>query len=224
MTELMRRRRALMAAQGGADQSLKIGDLETASEVKLGSTSTVIYIYCGKLGGNALLLRKNCISGSNVKFRTSGNPDYEGSNLDTYLLNTIYPTYSDLAKSKMVDTTITITVGDGAATSTKNISRKIFAPTDSQMGNSGSITTVLKKYFNTTGSNASRVATDDGGTARGYWSSGAATATNVRVITSTGSSSSGGVNVTSYYVRPCLTLDPNAKVALDNGVYVLQEG
>lgn len=219
---MMDRRRALMA-QGGTDQSLKIGDLETASEVKLGSTSTVIYIYCGKMSGNALLLRKNCIDNSNKKFRASGNPDYDGSNLDTYLVDTVYPTYGTLAKDKMVDTTFNIKVGDGSTTTTKSITRKIFAPPYSMLGTSGTLTVVLKKYYNTTSGNTSRIAKDSGGTARNWWTCDASNATQVKAISSSGTDGNYAVTMTTIYARPCLTLDPNAKVALENGVYILQE-
>ena len=212
-----------MAAQGGSEPSMIITDIAVGSTVKMDANTSTQYIYCGKYQGNALLVRE-WVYDSYKKFRTSGNPDYDGSNVDSYLLNDIYPTYSTLAKEKMVDTTFSITVGDGSATSSKTITRKIFCPTSALLGTSGAITVALKVFKNTTSGNTARIATTSGGTARGYWTCDAGSAgNNVWVIGTSGSTGTASVSSSSYFVRACITLDVNTNVELIDSVYVLKE-
>ena len=202
------------------DGLIRLADVETGSIVKF-STTGVTYIHCGTAYGNVQIIRDLVVSSISKKTAL----DYDGSAADTYITGTLYPSYSELAKSKMKESTITIYVSDGSTRTTKNIARKIYCPTSGQIGNSGAITAALKKYKGTSTSNTARIAKDSGGTARGYWTCDvySSNAAQSGYISATGAVG-GAVPSTAEYIRPVVSLDPDTKVMLIDGAYIVQEG
>lgn len=158
MTELAKRRRALIA---GAGKGVPISTLQPGSVVQVKENGTLVpFIYLGlNAEQKALILRKNCYTS---KTRFGSTPVYNGSEIDNRLVNTYRPQYTNLL-AYLSPSTINYVVYDKSyAYSLTTITRDIFAPSYYELTGTGpetgyNILPVLKTYKATANDNTARL-------------------------------------------------------------------
>lgn len=211
-----------MAVSSGSAPSLTLADLDVGTAVKVGNDR---YILCIKWTATASMLREDVLPTS-MKMQNSSSvaADYDGSIVDDYLTNTYVPSLPSSVTKYMSTGNFTINVADvgAASTTTKTIQRKIIVPQYSMMADTGSLTTVLKAYYETTNANTARIAKSNG-TAVEYWLCDAwtnGTQRNMHTVMNTGGRYRRGQD-NSYYVRPYIYMQMATPVKIVNDEYVL---
>lgn len=218
---MMDRRRALMGTQG--EKAIKLKDIPVASSFRTSETTTVNYIFLGIINGTAWMLREWVINTA-TKMRDNTLCDYEGSLIDNYLTNTLIPDFSQHAQECMQETSVTFPASDGTAVVNKTINRKAFLLTHNQLNNSGNnVLSTLKKYYGTTSGNTARIAKDNGGTARAWWTCSAGSTTYMKTVSNIGSAGDTVPNSGSglVYRRPVVSFNKETTVKLVDGIYIL---
>lgn len=211
----MSRRRVLIAAQK-EEQTAHLSDLENGTGVKIGNSMFIIVS-----GSSARYLLRDALLNKRAFFTTiTANVDYEGSNVDNYLVNTFIPAFSTKIRSYMVDANISCVVNNNGTESTKTIVRKAFLPSYSAL-NGNSWKTSLKTYYGVTNDNTASVSKYSGD-AKTYWLRDAYTGSTERArsVSSSGALSYGKVNA-QYYTRPCICMSNDTPVKEVNGVWTV---
>ena len=220
MTELMRRRRALMEV--AANSGTPITTLTAGSAVKVlenGSLANFVYIGTNS-AGNALLLRAEVLSTQKAFNSQSQKPEYENCQIDTWLTGTILQYYTGLT-NYLVNSDITYAnYNDSYVETIKTISRKIFIPSLYEMGGGGNeggvnFVSALRTYTGATSdSNARKVASGYHQWLRTEYSNSSyqnrvSTVSNLGAVGGTNFQQS---NSTTPKARPVLSLSPNTPI------------
>ena len=210
----MNRRRFLITTQA-TEPSLTVSDLELGTGVKFGN---YVYIIVSYSTGYRILLRDTLLGARAYTATVNTLVDYDGSDVDNYLVNTFATAFSSKLQSYMVSGNISYTVGNNGYTSSKTIARKVYLPGYSALFNNNTWKNSLKTYYGVTSDNSCRIA-KSGGQARAYWTRDAATtAKYVQIVLVTGANGTAGMNA-SNYVRPCINVTNDMPIKLIDGVY-----
>ena len=177
MSGCLSRRRVLLVA--GARKSHLITVLTPGDPVYVTESGALVpFIYLGlNTSGNVVVMRAFCLP-DQVQFNTVGNkPEYSGSNLDKWLLNTVRQRYP-LLRRYMAESSITNSVYDDSfVESVVTINRDIYVPSFYEVTGSGkeggiNYLPVLKTYKNTSSNNSARNANNTPYWLRSEFSSG----------------------------------------------------
>ena len=220
MTELMRRRRALMAAQGGSTPSLTLGDLTGGDGVKIGSAQFILI----KGSSVAYMLREALIYTTKYQASATLPVDYDGSNIDTYLTTTFSNSLPSGISDYLYPSSVTYPMGASGATSTTNktITRSIRVMTKANTSNNTWLN-ALKAYYNTTDS-ATALKAKYNGTVKAWWLMDAWTngsSVECYTVLTNGTAGRKGATATDIYVRPLVILSLSTPVKIENDEYVL---
>ena len=208
-----------MAAQN-SEELFTLHDLTPGVTFKLSDASTITWIYLGEAYGNALMLREYLL-GTTYKMwdTTTTNADYDGSNVDTYLIGSFYDAQSAATKSILSDSAISVITYDGSASAQKTLNRKVFILNATEANTT--FIDALKAFYNTSSVNNARVAKPSGGSASTWWLRDAYTSnTNRMRVVQTSGDITYAQGTGKNYVRPVISLLTTTKVALVDGLYV----
>ena len=216
----MIRRRALMSV-GGSPSSEVISSLTQGQTVKILENGTFVeFVYIGlNSDGNAVVMRGTHLTNQRNFNSSAAQPEYQNSNLDVWLLNTVLPYYTGL-QSYFVDSNITYAnYDDSYAETILTIQRKIYVPSYYEVtgsGNEGGLNFLpaLRTYKDTTTDNTAR------STGTMYWTRTEFSSSNypnrVIVVANNGActrtSNFQASNSTSPKARPVLSLSPNTPI------------
>ena len=158
MTELAKRRRAIMA---GAGKGAPISTLQPGIEIQVRENGVLVpFIYLGlNAEQKALILRKNCYAS---KARFGSSPIYNGSEIDNRLVNTYRPQYTNLIAYLSASTINYVTYDASFVQSLTTVTRDIYIPSYYELTGVGpetgyNILPVLKTYNATTNDNTARL-------------------------------------------------------------------
>lgn len=231
MTELMRRRRALMGESGGVGEPLE--NLTAGTGIWIAESGTLKqWIYLGKdESGNCQLLRDKTYGLKRINASTMATPNYDGTEMDTYLTGTYLDKFTSKVQGYLVATSVCHQVyASGTSTSSyPNMSKKCYLPTMKQVGLGGSETgtlflPALKIFYNQTSDNNARKAYNESNTNVQWWMSSAYTQENRFRNVQTGGQTTynQSTNGAAVCYRPVLSFSANTPVKDTADGYVIE--
>lgn len=219
MTEILRRRRIMMAKKSGQlISSLAAGDVVKINE----NGSYVDFVFIGiNTQNHAIVLRATNLTTQIAFNAQASKPEYANSQIDQWLQNTVLPYYSTISNYIVANNITYANYDDSFVESIVTISRKIYIPSYYEMGAGGNeggmnFLPALKTYKDTTNENTAR------STGANLWLrtelSYSGTENRVRIVSNTGAFNYQQSNSTSPKARPVLSLSaktPTSTVGAD---------
>ena len=227
---MMDRRRALMMAQEETGQPLE--NLTPGTGIWISESGTLKqWIYLGKdSSGNCQMLRERAYGQRRISASSMSIPNYDGTEMDTYLSGTYLNKFTAKVKGYLTATTISHRVFNSSTSSSSypDMIKKCYLPTMKQMGYGGSeagtvFLQALRTFYSTTSDNAARKAMNESGTTVQYWLSSAYTQENrFHVIGTTANLTyNQATNGTAVYYRPILSFSAATPVKNTDDGYVI---
>lgn len=194
------------------------------------------YIYLGIDGsGNCRLLRKYATVAKRMNATSVAH--YDGCEADLWMENeqTGFLSRFDAATINALEpTTICMsdyTLNEGGTVEYPEITRRCMALSYKELGYGGSETDVsflaaLQTYYDTTNANTARIGRSSDESAVGWWMRSGSSASQFRVVVSSGSANSVNAAGGNYWQRPAISVAP-ATIVSDEGadsIFLLPEG